>query len=394
MKAYYGDRFSPNMTKTPEGYLICHDVPIGRIGSQQYLPNELGIKTEGIITVLRNEDEVFKPASMASFESKPVTDNHPPEDVTPSNYCNYTKGVVQNVHRGKGENADKILADLVIYDANLICEIEAGKREISCGYDCDYIDNDDGTFHQANIIGNHVAVVDKGRAGPSVSIKDEKPKGVEIMSKKENIFKRMYNRYIKDAEPDEIAEATRAMDALEQPQASEEKETADNDPIAKLTDAVNALNQKVADMEQQLNQPKEETSSLDALENELSGENTTTDEPDETSVTIPPEQINDEDTTSCEKPEKASVTDSAIALKIIRAIKPEIAKLPNEQRKKMSDSLSKAVRDAMMVQPTQQFQGGYSALAKPKKTVDNAVNANNLRAFGENCRKRNPHLNK
>ena len=81
MKAYYGDRFSPHMTRTPEGYLICHDVPIARCGEQQYLPQELGLSGENIITVYRNEDEVFKTTAIASFEGKPVTDNHPSTDV-------------------------------------------------------------------------------------------------------------------------------------------------------------------------------------------------------------------------------------------------------------------------------------------------------------------------
>lgn len=394
MKAYYGDRFSPHMTRTPEGYLICHDVSIARTGTQQYLPKELGLEGEGLITVFRNENEVFKPAAIASFEGKPVTDNHPPVDVMPDNYSIYTKGVVQNVRRGNGDQQDKILADLIIYDANLIAEIESGKREISCGYDCIYKNNNDGTYYQANIIGNHVAVVDNGRAGSTVSIKDEKPKGVKQVNKKDNIFKRMYNTYIKNAEPDEIAEATRAMDSMEncnQPENPPKAE--DEDPIAKLTDAVNTLCSRMDALEQNI-QPKVETNSLDELENELVGEKTE-DEPDESSVTVEPEQINDEDEIAGEEPKHVApaTTDKAVALNIVRAMKPVVATLPKEQRKKMADSLSKIVRDAMQVKSTQKLIGGYGVLAKPKKTVDNVKLMNNRQAFGENCRKRNPHFN-
>lgn len=394
MKAYYGDRFSLHMTRTPEGYLICHDVPIARTGTQQYLPRELGLEGEGLITVFRNENEVFKPAAIASFEGKPVTDNHPPVDVMPDNYSIYTKGVVQNVRRGNGDQQDKILADLIIYDANLIAEIESGKREISCGYDCIYKNNNDGTYYQANIIGNHVAVVDNGRAGSTVSIKDEKPKGVKQVNKKDNIFKRMYNTYIKNAEPDEIAEATRAMDSMEncnQPENPPKAE--DEDPIAKLTDAVNTLCSRMDALEQNI-QPKVETNSLDELENELAGEKTE-DEPDESSVTVEPEQINDEDEIAGEEPKHVApaTTDKAVALNIVRAMKPVVATLPKEQRKKMADSLSKIVRDAMQVKSTQKLIGGYGVLAKPKKTVDNVKLMNNRQAFGENCRKRNPHFN-
>ena len=394
MKAYYGDRFSPHMTKTPEGYLICHDVPIARTGTQQYLPKELGLEGEGLITVFRNGNEVFKPAAVASFEGKPVTDNHPPVDVMPDNYSIYTKGVVQNVRRGNGDLQDKILADLIIYDANLIAEIESGKREISCGYDCLYKNNNDGTYYQANIIGNHVAVVDNGRAGAAVSIRDEKPKGDKQVNKKDNIFKRMYNTYIKNAEPDEIAEATRALDSMENcNQAENPPKTEDNDPIAKLTDAVNTLCNRMDALEQNM-QPKTETNSLDELESELAGEKTA-DEPDESSVTVAPEQINDEDEISGEEPEHVApaTTDKAVALNIVRAMKPVVATLPKEQRKKMADSLSKIVRDAMQVKSTQKFTGGYGALAKPKKTVDSVKLMNDRQAFGENCRKRNPHFN-
>lgn len=390
MKAYYGDRFSPHMTRTPEGYLICHDVPIARCGEQQYLPQELGLSGENIITVYRNEDEVFKTTAIASFEGKPVTDNHPSTDVKSDNYNIYTKGVVQNVHRDKNDLADKLLADLFVYDAILIAEIESGKREISCGYDCDYVDNNDGTFYQANILGNHVAVVNRGRAGHTVSIRDEEPKGVSKMGKKENIFKQMYNKFVKDAKPDEIAEATRAIDSLEsesnEPNTKNEEATNDSDTLTKILDALDSLNQRIEAVEQRAN-PKEENA-LDTLENELAKE--TTDEPDEASVTVSPEQINDEEEMEKEKP---VTTDKAMALNIIRAMKPVVAELPKEQRKKMSDSLSKIVRDAMQVKSTQPINGGYGALANQKKTVDSMTNNNlNKQAFGNNCRKRNPHF--
>lgn len=389
MKAYYGDRFSPHMTKTPEGFLICHDVPIGRTGAQQYLPRELGLAGDELITVYRIENEVFKPSAVASFEGKAITDNHPPKDVTPDNFNTYMKGTVQNVHRGNNEQADKLLADLIVYDANLIAEIEAGKREISCGYDCKYLNNDDGSFYQVDIIGNHVAVVDSGRAGPTVAIKDEKPKGEYTVKK--NILQRMYAKFVKDAEPDEIAEATRAMDALEDTPNTENK-AQDDDPIAKLTEAVSILQAQVAALTQAKDENKidNEVSALDELEAQLQPETTvTTDDPDESSVTVSPEQISDEDVS---EPTHVipTTTDKAITLNVIRAIKPVIASLPDKQRKKAADSLNKALRDAMQVKPTQQLKGGYAVLTK-HKAKDTATNLNDKRAFGDNCRKRNPH---
>ncbi len=177
--SYYGSRISPNMTKTPEGYLICMNVPIARTGKQEYLARELQLKDrkpDDIIVVERTEEEVFNPATIASFEGKPFTDDHPNEDVTSTNYDYYSKGHTQNVHRGTGDNAYNLVADIYITNPSVIREIENGKRQISCGYTCDYLDNGDGTYSQSRIRGNHIALVDEGRAGASVSIKDSKIK--------------------------------------------------------------------------------------------------------------------------------------------------------------------------------------------------------------------------
>ena len=43
MQAYYGSRFSPNMTRTTDGFLICHNVPLARTGEQDYLGSEVGM---------------------------------------------------------------------------------------------------------------------------------------------------------------------------------------------------------------------------------------------------------------------------------------------------------------------------------------------------------------
>ena len=46
MIAYYGSTISKHMTQTPESFLICRDVPIARIGTQDYLARELGLDGE------------------------------------------------------------------------------------------------------------------------------------------------------------------------------------------------------------------------------------------------------------------------------------------------------------------------------------------------------------
>jgi hypothetical protein len=66
----------------------------------------------------------------------------------------------------------------VLTDAKAIEAVEKGdRRELSCGYVCD-LEDAPGTWNgqpydvvQRNIRGNHVAIVDKGRAGPEVRVR-------------------------------------------------------------------------------------------------------------------------------------------------------------------------------------------------------------------------------
>ena len=414
MKAFYGARFSAHMTKTPEGFLVCHSVPICRTGMQEYMPQELGVSDTGggFLKVYREEDEVFKPSAVASFEGKPVTDDHPPVGVDASNYASYTKGTVQNVRRGSGADRDKLICDLVVYDATLIAKIDAGKREISCGYDCKYIERDDGTYCQEDIIGNHVAVVEEGRAGHEVAIRDAKakPEGGKQMAKKGSILHRMFAAFAKDAEPEEVREAARAVDEAEGGGTAPEdvQKTQDKD-VAALMDAVAALNAKVDaftkaqtqddDPDEEPDEKSEETETLDELEEELEEgdpEPTEDDESEEESVTVPPEQLEEDEEpeeTPADDPQTAHTADRALALSVIRTMKPFIAAMPAGQKRRAADALSRTLKKAMHTKDTQPLAGGYAALAR-RKTADAARLAQSMRAFGENCRKRNPHCKK
>lgn len=212
---YYGDKISTNIAMTPEGFLICRNVPIARTGYQQYLGSELfedGDPSE-LINVYRSPNEVFSTATIASFEGKPVTDGHPDVDVTPDNYKQFSKGHVQHVRVGRGDDADKILADLYITDQDLIDEIRNGKREVSAGYYAEDKEDETGRICQTKIRGNHVAVVDEGRAGHTVAIRDAKHKidksiGGKSMKRKAIDRKRMIVdmviQHLKDAAPEEL----------------------------------------------------------------------------------------------------------------------------------------------------------------------------------------------
>lgn len=167
MKILVNEKISQHKYKTPEGYLICVDSVLARTGPQTYRKNELFVDAEddSEIEVGRSPDEVFAPETLASFENKPITIEHPHEDVNIENYKDYAVGFVRDVKQGKFDGQDVILGTLVITDKDAIEGIENGEHvELSCGYDCDIEDGDDG-YQQKHIRGNHVALCEAGRAG-------------------------------------------------------------------------------------------------------------------------------------------------------------------------------------------------------------------------------------
>lgn len=219
MIQYYGYTISPNQIETGEGFLICRNVPISRTGDQEYMGWEIGIPGAGggqIVTVHRPPEEVFSTAALASFEGKPVTNDHPPVLIGPDDVKTYEMGHAQNVRRGDGEWEEYTLADLHIHDRELIDAVQSGKREISCGYECEYVPNGDGTYTQRNIRGNHEAVVERGRAGKRAAILDSDKKKAKEPERKGNmnkkgLFFKLFGQAVKDKSPEEIEQM--AMDA-------------------------------------------------------------------------------------------------------------------------------------------------------------------------------------
>lgn len=166
---------------TDEGFLRV-PARIARTGIQEYLAVEMGLtdrEPNDIIRVYRPEEEVFSEASLNSFASKPITDNHPPELVSSKNAKQYSVG-----HSGPEvvRDGDFVKTFVQVTDADAITKIETGKVELSNGYTSD-IDWTPGVSPngeqydaiQRNIKGNHIAIVERGRAGPACRLADNLP---------------------------------------------------------------------------------------------------------------------------------------------------------------------------------------------------------------------------
>ena len=424
---YYASKISPNMARTPEGYLLCQNVPIARTGQQEYLASELPMPTDTPnkkVIVYRRAEDVFAPAAIASFQGKTVTSEHPEDPVNPDNVRQHIKGVVTNVRRGSGREADMLIADLVIYDAQLICEIENGKREVSCGYDCTFA-VEGGRIYQKNIVGNHVAVVSVGRAGHTVSIKDESPvikggtppkKGRS--SRMKGNKKRPSERglvptiarivgLVKDSDPDEVTEAIEDLvEAIEEDvteakieviKADDSSKCADKTKDEAKKDEAPATDSKTYELLEKVYEKLEkldgevkeirETSykkldPLEKLEAELSGDG---DPGGESEHVEDPDDIND-DSMADEALDTEVEDDEApvmpaegrpvnpltkdAALKELRKMKPIIAAISDpKQRKTMSDSVAAMIRASHRLPASggRSSGNGYAGIVSAKK---------------------------
>ncbi|NTG48589.1 DUF2213 domain-containing protein [Agrobacterium rhizogenes] len=158
-----------------DGYLVA-DARIARTGVQSYLGSEVGKPDMAVVKVYRPGSEVFSDDTMKSAAHRPVTNDHPSEMVTSDNWKKYSVGQTGDEVSGEGIF---IRVPLMVSDEAAIKDIEAGKQELSAGYTCD-LDFTAGQTPtgeaydaiQKNIRINHVAVVQRGRAGSKVRIGD------------------------------------------------------------------------------------------------------------------------------------------------------------------------------------------------------------------------------
>ncbi len=247
---YTTNQLGQKRSTTPEGFLVCHDVPIARTGVQLYTAAEVPLDAgpDGLIRIDREADQVFRDDTLNSFEGKPVTVNHPESFVTPENWRNLTIGFVQNVRRGDGIEDDLVLADLVITDADGIEYVNRDLPEVSAGYEAEYEQLAPGRGRQLNIVGNHVALVERGRAGPRCSIQD----GVPDMTTKK---KRSFWDRLMTAVKAQDAEAIKAEmeDMEDEGEEGEKKPTGDSAVLASINAQLKTLTADVAALKARAN---------------------------------------------------------------------------------------------------------------------------------------------
>lgn len=243
---YFGEQISENMIKTPEGYLVCLNVPIASPDPMKYNNSDVGLDTDSDTVMISNPwEELSSPSTIASFEAKPVTAGHPDGKLLDADTATFeTVGIGVNVRAD--EQNKVLLADLVIISNEAINAISNGIKEVSCGYSSISIaDNGDGTGYRIGIIGNHIAIVPKGRCGSQCSINDSKGDNVTDKSILEKI-KAVFTDAESKSEKEEVFDAKASFDAL-QKEVSDMK--AANDAGDDKMDQILALLNKLLEAE-------------------------------------------------------------------------------------------------------------------------------------------------
>lgn len=161
---------------TADGYMVA-DVRCARTGIQTYRGYEVGKPDMKEVRIFRPEEEVFHADAMGSIAHRPITNDHPAEQVNASNWKRVAVGQTGD---GVVRDGGYVRVPVVVMDQAAIKDVQGGKRELSLGYDCNLdwtagVTNDGQPYDaiQRNIRGNHLAIVDAGRAGHACRIGDK-----------------------------------------------------------------------------------------------------------------------------------------------------------------------------------------------------------------------------
>lgn len=166
------------------GWFAVRNNPLSKVGVFPYLGASIGAdQPDRVYQVYRPAEELGSPECIDSFKTVPIIDEHEMLGAV-------DLGLTPVERKGVGgvtgdlvefdEATGTLRGNLKIFSEALARQINGGKKELSCGYRCEY-DFSPGEFNgikydvvQRKMRGNHVAVVKAGRMGPDVAVLDHK----------------------------------------------------------------------------------------------------------------------------------------------------------------------------------------------------------------------------
>lgn len=163
------------------GFTEIRGNPLSKVGVFPYSGRSIpdAPEPDRAYMVYRPPEELADPECINSFKLLPWIDNHvmlgSEEDGLMPAEKKGVQGVIGEEVYFEGET---LFGNLKVFSQSLANLIEAGKRELSCGYRCVY-EWTSGVFNgqayeviQRRIRGNHLALVESGRMGPDVAVLD------------------------------------------------------------------------------------------------------------------------------------------------------------------------------------------------------------------------------
>lgn len=169
-KDYRIDRGGRITSKIDDNGYLRIDGVVAHVGILEYMDDDGTVIREFV-----PEETLFDEASLQSLAGAPVTLQHPPEMVTPSNYKEYSQGSVNGMPRRDGDN---LVASMLVIGNEALHAVEyGGVSELSPGYSVD-LDETPGEWQgqkydriQRNRRYNHQAIVDAARGGSVCSLR-------------------------------------------------------------------------------------------------------------------------------------------------------------------------------------------------------------------------------
>jgi hypothetical protein len=264
------------------GWPEIKDNPLSKIGVFPYSGAQIhpDLEPDKIYNVYRPEEELSHPDTIESFKLLPFTDEHA---MLGAEGAGLMPAEQKGVHGVIGEDvyyADGYLkGNLKIFSDKLSQLIDSGKKELSIGYRCLY-DLTPGVYNnthydaiQREIRGNHVALVNEGRAGPDVAVLDHfittfDTKGLAMpetkmeekegekkaedvsgmsalmnrMDKMEKMVSDMAEKYAGDVEPDDFVDKANVVD--EEKDEEKKKDAKDKDEEKKDEEKAKGMDTK------------------------------------------------------------------------------------------------------------------------------------------------------
>lgn len=169
-KDYRIDRGGRITSKIDDNGYLRIDGVVAHVGILEYMDDDGTVIREFV-----PEETLFDEASLQSLAGAPVTLQHPPVMVTPSNYKEYSQGSVNGMPKRDGDN---LVASMLVIGNEALHAVEYdGVSELSPGYSVD-LDETPGEWQgqkydrvQRNRRYNHQAIVDAARGGSVCSLR-------------------------------------------------------------------------------------------------------------------------------------------------------------------------------------------------------------------------------